>query len=55
MLGVLVQEGQQNLALEEIWGHLPQQADGEHMFAEVVINARDRLPRDPSYYRYWVR
>jgi carbonic anhydrase len=52
VLGVLVQEGHQNLALEEIWGHLPQQADVEHVIAEVVINARDLLPRDPSYYRY---
>ena len=52
VLGVLVQEGAQNLALEEIWLHLPQQADGEHFLAEVVINARDLLPKDQAYYRY---
>ena len=27
-------KGRQNLALEEIWLHLPQQADGEHLLAE---------------------
>jgi carbonic anhydrase len=52
VLGILVEEGEANLALGEIWRRMPEPADGEHALNDVVINARDLLPDDLSYFRY---
>ena len=52
VVGVMVVEGQESLALSEIWRHLPPRADGEHAIEGVVINARDLLPWDTGYFAY---
>lgn len=48
----LVKEGRENLAMTELTPHLPLEPDQRNTRPEVLINARDFMPQDSSYYRY---
>ncbi|MET0028271.1 MAG: carbonic anhydrase family protein [Candidatus Thiodiazotropha sp.] len=52
VIGVFVDEGEENLALSEIWDHLPNHANNKQKFNKEVINAYDLIPKDVGYYRY---
>jgi carbonic anhydrase len=50
--GVMIAPGAANIALEEIWGHLPRKAGEKKQVDRVAINARDLLPDTDSYRHY---
>ncbi|MGI9384916.1 MAG: carbonic anhydrase [Methyloligellaceae bacterium] len=52
VVGVMLDTGVPNLALEEIWGHLPKQKSAPAHVKGVAINARDLLPADVRYHHY---
>lgn len=51
VLGVLIERGRRNAALDHVLSHLPKHADGEHAEADDVDPA-SLLPNDLSYYYY---
>ncbi|MCZ6509068.1 MAG: carbonic anhydrase family protein [Alphaproteobacteria bacterium] len=52
VVGVLMNIGAENLALGEIWQHMPREATPERLKNRNVVNARDFLPHNANYYRY---
>lgn len=52
VVAVFFKEGGSNIALQEIWNHLPKEANREKQIDGIVINARDLLPRNQDYYRF---
>ena len=52
VVGVFMQAGSANIAMQEIWDHLPGSKAGPKTIAKVAINPRDLLPSDRRYYRY---
>ncbi len=52
VIGVLVAPGNHNLAAQEIWDHLPTQANSATDKPRVLINGRDLLPDSRDYFRY---
>lgn len=52
VIGLLVQQGDENLALREIWNHLPALPGPAKSAKRVLINARDLLPSRLGYFRY---
>jgi carbonic anhydrase len=52
VVGVFLVIGRQNLALEPVWAHIPEQADAKQVVEGAEINAADLLPADHSYYSY---
>lgn len=52
VVGLLMDSGEENLALREIWAAMPKRATPERVHDRVVLNGRDLLPADTSYYRY---
>lgn len=52
VIGVLMAEGEENMALREFWGLMPRQGGQQQHNPKVLINARDLLPHAAGYYRY---
>jgi carbonic anhydrase len=52
VIGVLIEEGPENLALSEFWGLMPTRAGETNHERRTLINARDLLPHGAGYYRY---
>jgi carbonic anhydrase len=52
VIGIMMNLGEENLALSEFWSQLPRRSGPEQTIPGVLINARDFLPRDAGYYRY---
>lgn len=52
VLGVFVEAGAENIALQEIWNHMPKGANSDAKPAGVAINGYDLLPREQDYYRF---
>jgi carbonic anhydrase len=52
VIGVFVDEGMENLALREIWDHLPRDSRPKRTISKEIINARDLVPEDAGFYRY---
>lgn len=52
VIGVMMEVGDDNMALSEFWGAMPQQAGPPRVEARILINARDLLPSETGYYRY---
>ncbi len=52
VVGVMMQEGAENLALSEFWGLMPRKAGETKRDKRTLINARDLLPHNTNYYRY---
>ena len=52
VVGVMFDAGSENLALREIWAAMPKKSGAPREHENVVLNGRDFLPGDRSYYRY---
>ncbi len=52
VVGVMMEAGEENMALREPWAIMPKKAGKPRLEARVLINARDLLPSDTGYYRY---
>jgi carbonic anhydrase len=52
VIGILMNLGDENIALNEVWSQIPRNPGREQTVDRVLINARDFLPRDTRYYRY---
>ena len=52
VVGVFMEAGRKNIALSEIWRHLPKNKAAPQTIASVAINPRDLLPNDRKYFRY---
>jgi len=55
VLGVFIEEGEENAALEEVFANLPHGAHGdvvETLTAALVDNYEQLLPRNRSFYKY---
>ena len=52
VVGVMMDSDGENLALREIWASMPKKATPPRTSDNVVLNGRDLLPGDTSYYRY---
>lgn len=52
VVGVMMKSGDENLALREIWHKMPRTQSKEQVIADIMINARDLLPKNKSYFRY---
>ncbi len=52
VVGAFIKYGSANLALSEIWRHLPMEQGDERTIEDTVINAGDMLPIERGYYRY---
>ncbi|MBL4640045.1 MAG: carbonic anhydrase family protein [Kordiimonadaceae bacterium] len=49
---VFVKEGRTNIAGKELWEHLPLERNQVMKSKKTLINARDLMPFEQSYYRY---
>lgn len=52
VIGVLLDNGEENIVLREIWNYLPAHQGPAKSHEMVVINARDLLPVSSGYFRY---
>ena len=52
VVAVFFKEGGSNIALQEIWNHLPKDVNKETHIDGIVVNAHDLLPRSQDYYRF---
>jgi len=51
VVGVFFKQGKKNIALQEIWNHLPRTAGGEATVEGIAINGYDLLPKNRDYFR----
>lgn len=51
VVSVLIEAGEPNMALQEIWPHMPRTQTAEQTVRDVLVNARDLLPVDGGYHR----
>lgn len=51
VLGVMLQAGKSNKAIEELWAHLPD-SEGEKNSKELTLNIAEMLPQSKAYYTY---
>jgi len=52
VIETLVEEGKENTAAQEFLENLPLEPDQNVKRAKILVNARDLMPTDKSYYRY---
>lgn len=52
VVGVLLNSGRHNQALEQVWAHMPTETDDKQIVAGTTINAADLLPANLSYFSY---
>ena len=52
VLGILFNEGADNLALRETWAMMPEHEGPEESAPEITLNARELLPDETAYFRY---
>lgn len=52
VVGVTMEAGEENLALQEVAAHLPKSAGQAMTVAGVAVNPGDLLPRNQDYFRY---
>lgn len=52
VVGVMMDVGGTNMALNELWAHMPTSANETNKSDKVLINARDLLPANQTYFRY---
>ena len=52
VVGVLLEKGQENSVVRELWNDLPKEKEKEEMFDNVEIDATGLLPADRSFYTY---
>lgn len=51
VIAIMFSEGKDNLAIEELWSSMPEQA-GDKRFLKGKVSAIDLLPKDQDYYRF---
>ncbi len=52
VLGVMIEEGKKNDAMEKIWNKLPAKAGEEKLYNDIVINVANILPSSLRHYRF---
>ncbi|MBL4645113.1 MAG: carbonic anhydrase family protein [Rhizobiales bacterium] len=52
VVGVMMEYGERNIALAEIWNHLPEHAGAPTRIHNVAMNARDLLPITGNYHHF---
>ena len=52
VIETLVEEGKENLAAREFLGNIPLESGQNAKRNKILVNARDLMPTDKSYYRY---
>lgn len=52
VIGVMVEEGKENMELAKLWQHLPQKAGEKHSLLGTTIQLANLLPADQHYYRF---
>lgn len=52
VIGVFMERGNENLALMEIWDHMPAEAGPVAAVERVALNVRDLLPSGTQFHRY---
>jgi len=52
VIAVLIEKGQDNPLVRNLWAHMPKVKDKEESLANVDINASSLLPADRSYYTF---
>jgi carbonic anhydrase len=52
VVAVLLEQGKENLTIDDLWAHLPAEKDKDEIFKDVQINAGALLPVDRGYYTY---
>ncbi len=51
VIGIMIEEGEANVEAEKIWQFLPLQKTNVITYKDVVVNTKNFLPKDLSYYR----
>jgi carbonic anhydrase len=52
VVAILLQEGNDNALVRELWTHLPQEKEKEELLDKMQIDIRRMLPSDRSYYTF---
>ena len=52
VIGLLVEKGQKNSIIDDLWSYLPEKAGAEHGVAAVSFDAGGLLPRSTARYHY---
>lgn len=52
VVGVLLNVGEYNMALAELWKRMPARESAEQIYRNVMINAAELLPKRKEYFRY---
>ena len=52
VVGVFIEEGEQNAAFDPVWANLPTQKSVETHLEHLTVNVDDLLPKNRSTYRY---
>ena len=52
VLGVMIEQGKRNDAMQKIWDHLPSKVGEEEEYDDVMLNASELLPAKQEYYRF---
>jgi carbonic anhydrase len=52
VIGVFIEQGQQNPIVQKIWDVMPDQPDTEKAVRELTVNADRLLPKHRTFYRY---
>ena len=52
VLGVMIEQGEHNAALDPFWDQLPDQAGTERHFEHITVDIDDLLPENHNAYRY---
>jgi carbonic anhydrase len=52
VVAVLLQQGQGNLLIRQLWNHLPKKKEKEEQLHDVQIDLSNILPSDQSYYTF---
>lgn len=52
VVAILLQEGEDNPLIRELWSHLPKQKEEDESFDEVQIDVAGLLPADRGYYTF---
>jgi carbonic anhydrase len=52
VVAVLLQEGEDNALVRELWNHLPREKEKEELFDKIQIDISSTLPTDRGYYTF---
>lgn len=52
VIGVLIEKGKERAPIQMVWKHLPTRTGEEKRVPQTMINAKDLLPEDLSYFNY---